>query len=1023
MKRLLLLIAFLMPAIILLAQDRIIKGKITDETGNPIPNASVLIKETRQGGTADANGNFAITADAKAKTLIFSFVGKETQEVPIKNRETFNVTLRQESAALEEVVVTGYQSIARRDVSGSVGKIKGSAIENKPVTSFDQALTGKAAGLQINTSSGLVGDNVVIRIRGAASINSGSQPLIIMDGVPLQQGNDGQLYNPVNVLQDINPNDIESVEVLKDASAAAIYGSRAAGGVILITTKKGRAGQTKVSYDMFIGQNQPSNNLRVLGTPEYTRIINTMRSNAGLADAAKPGDFNGDGQPDVVNTDWQKEVYRNGFTQQHNLSLSGGNDRSTYYASVNYTDFQNYIINNRLRRGSARLNATTKVGNWLTFGVNNQFSRTFQYGLGSGTGAAASGVPLAPLVYFPNVPVKDANGNFYLGQGGNTFGMGIIPNPVAVLLANYDNRQDYRYIGSFYGEAQIIKGLKFKSQYNTDVQTSYTSNFWGPDYGDGQGLGGLAQNVNTQAIIWSWYNTLTYNKKIAGVHDINLLGGFEYTRETAANQYAYGIGLNDPALPILTETNYSTTGTDNASLAEDGLASYFGTLNYGFKNKYLASFSFRADASSRFGKDHQFGYFPAGSLAWRISQENFMSNIKAVSDAKLRASYGITGNNNIGDFSYNSVYAPVQYADISAFALGNPGNSDLRWEKQKQLDIGLDFTLWNKINITTDYYDRKTQDLILNNPVLATLGFPGNTITQNIGQLKNTGFELSINSTNISRKDFSWTTNFNIAYSKNRVVSTNSAGDDVAGGFGLARPGVDLGTFYLIRWNGVNPQTGWATWLDANGNVKQYDPSAATAFRWTTLKDGTPTSAISGTDRVVLKGKTPYPKFYGGLSNTVNFKGFDLGVDVQYAFGFYVYNSTLSSLVTYTTQRNKSVELEKAWTTAGQVTNVPKLYWGDNQQSQASSEYLEKGDYARLKNVVLGYTFPRSVVQRMKISSLRFYVQGENLYTFTGYGGIDPEANANGNANIGLGIDQFRPYLPRTLTVGLNVTF
>ncbi len=1022
MKRLLLLIAFLTPAILLLAQNRTIKGRVTDEAGNPIPNASVTVKETRQGGTADANGNYLITVDSRAKTLLFSFVGKATEEVSIGNKSTINVTLRQESTALEEVVVTGYQSIARRDVSGSVSKIKGTAIADKPSTSFDQLLGGKAPGLQVSTSSGLIGDNVVIRIRGAASINSGSNPLIIMDGVPLQQGNDGQLYNPVNVLQDVNPNDIESVEVLKDASAAAIYGSRAAGGVILITTKKGRAGQTKINYDMFMGYNDPSNRMKVLGTPDYTSVINTMRENAGLGDAAKPGDFNGDGQPDVVNTDWQDEVYHKGFTQQQNVSMSGGNDRSTYFASLNYTDFQNYIINNRLRRGSARLNATTKVGNWLTFGMNNQFSRTFQYGLGSGTGNAASGIPLDPLLYFPNVPVRDMNGNFYLGQGGNSFGMGVLPNPVAVLLANFDNREDYTYIGSFYGEAQIIKGLKFKSQYNVDFQTSFGDQFWGPDYGDGQGLGGLAQTVNTQRKTWSWFNTLTYNTKIAGVHDINALGGFEYTRDKGFGEYAYGIGLNDPSLPILSETNYQLTGADNYSITEYGLASYFGTVNYGYKNKYLATFNFRADASSRFGKDNQFGYFPAGSVAWRLSEENFMKNIKAISDAKLRASYGVVGNDLIGDFTYNSVYGQVQYADVTGFARANPGNSSLRWEKQKQLDIGLDFTLWNKVNITTDYYNRRTQDLILNNPVLATVGFPGNSIVENIGQLKNSGIELGINSTNISRKNFTWTTNFNIAYSKSKVVSTNSAGDDLFGGFGIARPGVDLGTYYLIRWNGVNPQTGWATWLDGNGNVKQYDPSATTK-KWTTVKTGDSTGAITAADRVVLKGKTPYPKFYGGLSNSITFKGFDFSFDLQYAFGFYVYNSTLSSLVTYTTQRNKSTELLNAWTTAGQVTNVPKLYWGDNQESQASSRFLEKGDYVRVKNIALGYTLPRSIVQKMRLSSLRIYIQAQNLHTFTGYKGIDPEANANGNTNIGLGVDQFRPYLARTISAGLNVSF
>ena len=1024
MRKLLLLpLAILLLYGQLLAQNRTITGKITDENGNPLANVSVLVKGTNIGTVTREDGTYSISVPASATALIFSSVDKEANEVSIDNKETINANLKSTNASLSEVVVVGYQSIAKRNVTGSVSKIPGSDIENKPIFSFDQALTGKAAGVQINTSSGLIGDNVIIRVRGAASISSGSQPLIILDGIPLEQGNQGQLYNPVNALADLNPNDIESIEILKDASAAAIYGSRGAAGVIIITTKKGKAGTTKVDYDMFIGYNEPSNNVDVLNAENYTTVINKMRSNAGLPDAAKYGDIDGDGQIDIVNTNWQDEVYRKGVSQQHNVSMSGGTARSTYFGSINYSDFENYIINNRLRRGSARINATTKVGNWLTLGTNSQFSRTVQDGLGSGTGNAASGIPLGPLLYFPNVPVRDQNGEFYLIQGGNTFGMGVIPNPVAVLLANFDDRENYRYLGSFYGEAQLYKGLKFKTQYNIDYQTSFTDQFWNPDVGDGSGLAGLAQTVNTQNKTWSWFNTLTYNTRINNQHDINVLLGTEYTKSTGQAQYAFGIGLNDPSLTLLTSSNYGTTGADNYFLQNNGLASYFGSINYAYRNKYLATFNFRADASSRFGKDNQTGYFPSGSIAWRASEEEFLRDNKVINDLKIRASYGITGNQNIDEFGFAPAYEPTQYADIPAFTLSAPGNTKLRWERQEAFDIGLDMTIFKNVNIIFDYYNRKTRDLILNNPLLATVGFPGNTILENIGKLENKGVELTVNSTNIKTKDFTWTTNFNIAYSKNTVVATNTNGDDLFGGFGIARPGVDIGTYYLIRWGGVDPQTGWATFFDKDGNLKIYNPSEPAASRWTTAKDGQVTTPITADDRVVLEKKSPYPKFFGGLQNTISFKGFDFSVDAQYSIGSYLYNGTRASLSTFTSQRNKSTELLNAWSTSGQQTDIPKLFWGDNQQSQTSTRFLEKGDFLRLRSIVLGYSIPKNVTDRIKVTRIRIYAQVQNAHTFTGYSGIDPEANINGNANIGLGVDNFAPYLPRTMSVGLNVTF
>ncbi len=1008
----------------LLAQSRTITGRVSDANGAPIVGASVQVKGTNVGTITRDDGTFTIAVPANGRTLTISAVGQNTQELAIGSQNAYTVTMQAGSQQnMQEVVVVGYASVNRRALTGSVSKVQATEIENRPVTSFDQALTGKAAGLQVNTSSGLVGDNVIIRIRGAASLSNSSQPLIVIDGTPVVQGNLGQLYNPANALSDINPNDIESVEVLKDAASSAIYGSRASGGVILITTKRGRAGQVRVKYDGYYGITQPSRKMNVLNAGQYATTVNQMRANAGLGEVIKTGDFNGDGKPDE--TDWQEEAYRNGPTQSHNISMQGGSDRVQLFASVSYLDFNNYIINNRLRRGSARLNATVKATDWLTFGVNTFTSRGFQYGLGSGTGAAASGIPLGPLRYYPNVPVRDAAGNFYLGQGNNLLTVGILPNPIAPLTDNYDNYDTRRFTTSAYAEATLLRGLKFKTQFGADYRQSYDDQWWSPDFGDGQGLGGLAQNVDDENRNWNWFNTLSYTTRIGTKHEISALAGIEYTKRMSHYIYIYGIGVNDRSLQLITTSNYGTVSADEG-FSEDALASYFGNVNYTFGGKYDLTASFRADAFSGFGRNNLTGYFPAGAIGWRISEENFFQPLKnTITTMKLRGSYGVTGNQNIGSYTSFASYAAASYAELTpAVALTNPGNRDLRWERTAQLNIGMDLGLFkSRLNVTADYYRKKTIDLVLDNPVLGTLGFPGNIITQNIGEIESKGFELGIQSDNIRGKNFTWSTNFNFAYNKNKVLSTNAESNDIFSAPTIARVGKPLSAYYLIRWAGVNPETGYAMFLDANGNKKMYNPSAPTASRWTDEKGTNVVSAITSADRVVLDDKTPYPKFYGGMTNNLSFRGVDLSIDLQYALGVWIYNETLRGLMSYTSVNNKSTEVLKAWTSAGQQTDVPKLYWNDNQQNQASTRWLEKGDFVRIRNVQLGYNLPKSFIGGAKFSSVRVYAQVQNLYTFTGYKGIDPEANSNGNVNIGLGVDNNRPYLPRTITFGLNLGF
>ena len=1012
----------------LLAQTRTITGKVTDANGNPVSNASVFIKGTKVGTVTNTDGSYSLNVPMGAKTLVISSLNMLPEEVKIGAMAEYSLALKPQDVSMDEVVVVGYNTIARRSLTGSVSKVAGEAVSNKPVTSFDQALTGKAAGVLVNTSSGLVGDDVIIRVRGGASVSTGSNPLIVMDGVPLIQGNQQQLNSKFNALAELNPNDIESIEVLKDASAAAIYGSRGSAGVLIVTTKKGKAGQNNLSYDNYAGFNEAARKMKVLNAPAYMTTINKLRTNAGLQPSAFYGDINNDGKADTVDTDWQNELFHKGLVQNHNLAISGGSQRTTYFASLNYNENQGYIESTSQKRGSARLNVASKVTDWLQIGVNTQYSRTKMSNLGSGVGTAFSGVPNGPLTALPNIPVYGPDGKYYTGVGGNINLVSYTtPNPEAVTQLNYEDRDARRFIGSAFGEVQLIKGLKFKSQVNLDYASALIDAFWNKDIGDGTGPGGLRQNDYNEKNTWSWFNTLNYNRQIGADHELNVLAGAEYTRRTSSYTYNYGAGINDPDLLLISSANYQDVGGGSGIDKVDyGLASYFGWLNYGFRKKYLATFNFRTDADSRFGKDKRWGYFPSGSLAWRVTEEDFMRPYNFVKELKLRTSYGVTGNSNIGYFPAISTFAPNTYADIPVLTLSNPGNSALRWERLLQFDAGMDAVLWKNTSITLDYYNRKTIDLILNNPVLATLGFPGNTIKENIGELRSRGVELSIGTPVVRKRNFSWDINFNIAWNKTEVLATNFFGDDLydnndaTAQYSIARPGQPLGVFYLIRWSGVNPANGLPVFLDVNGNQKQYDKAANA---WTLLKDGTKTSAISATDRVALTDKSPYPKLYGGFNQTFSYLTFDASIDLQYALGYYIYNQSKQNLMNFGNSRNKSEDILDAWTKAGDNTDVPRLYWGDNTwATTASTRWLEKGDFLRIRNVQIGYTMPKTVTDRIKVSRIRFFVQASNLYTFTGYTGIDPEANSVGETNIGLGIDKFRPYLSRTYTMGINLS-
>ena len=1030
-----LLMFVLFSATQLWAQTKTVTGKVTDEKGMPVSGASVIADGTKppRGTSTNKEGLFTLTVPSTVKSLTISGVGTEKQTVNIGSSNAVTVTLSKKEEIIDEVTV-GYVRVNRKSIASAVTSIGSKPFDNTPITSLDQGLAGKATGLSVLNASGLVGGDVKINIRGIATLSSGTSPLIIMDGVPVVDGDQGQLYNKANALADINPADIESVEILKDAAATAIYGSRGTNGVILITTKKGKAGTNVVTYDNYVGIVTQSNKINVLNGTQYTSVLNTLARNAGqAADIANYPDLDGDGNPDIVSTDWNKVMTRPGFTQNHNVSVSGGTNKSNFFASANYNDLENYMLSNRQTRGSARMNYTTKVLNdKLEVGFRTTYSKNKTIGLGTGVGSSGAtslgGYPFAALTRYPNVPVFETNGDYFLGDGGNTIANNS-PNPLAAQVENYDNRVSNRFLGSVYAEAKFLKKFKFKTNIGVDYQSAFTTQFWSPNDGNNGALyNGVAQTVGSDQNIWNWSNTLVYDNKF-GEHTLNILAGNEYFRHKGAYNYAVGVGINDLSIKQINASNYGFVDVENSGQTDDdneGLASFFGGLNYSYKNKYYVTANFRRDAYSGFGYDSKWGNFPGASIAWRISDENFFGNkLKDIfTEAKIRLSYGKTGNNRVGQFGYLQRYVTALYADNPAVGLGAVGNSTLRWESNQQMNFGVDLVIKKKHSLTIDYFSKKSIDLVTSNPILQTGGI-GSSLIDNVGTIETKGVELSLKNPIIDKKDFSWISSFNFTYAKNNVIKVNDDPNktEIASGYGVAKEGYELGSARMIRWAGVNPANGLPTFLDINGVRKQYD-FANTSTPWTLVSDGTTTSPITAADRVILNGQTPNPKFFGGLSESFKYKNIDFSFDLQYAFDFKVYSNTLSTLHSFSSTRNKSTLILNAWTTPGQNTDVPRLYFGDAfWTGNLNTRWLYSGDFIRVKSLQIGYSLSPRVLKNLNITKWRFYVQGQNLYNFTNYPGTDPETSSLNTGAIGGGFDQFRPYLPRIVTFGMSVGF
>ncbi len=1031
------------------AQTRTLSGKVTDANGNPVPNASIIIKGTRTGTTSNAEGKYSLSVPSQARVLVFSSINLGQLEATIGNQTNIDVSLTAEDKSLQEVVVVGYGTQKRGDPTASVATINAKQLADKPVQSFDQALSGKAPGLNVIQPNGVLNNPPVIRIRGFNSITGTSSPLIVVDGMVIFSSDISVSTNSSanNPLGDINPADIESISVLKDAAATAVYGSRAANGVLIITTKKGKKGRARINYDTYAGWTSPYKLFDVLNAQQYVELKNEARANRNLTPAYFLDTLNGV----PIDTKWSDYIYRTGFQQNHSFNVSGANDNTRYYMSVGYSKQQGMIVNNDFERKQIRLSIDQKVNNWLNIGTNMNFTRSsnFSPNTGSGPNGGAFNTSGAARLAFVTAPVvspylADGSYNLKLPLSDNQMGRGKnldqtgFTNPVILNDLNSFSSSSDHLVGTIFAEIPLFKGLKFKTQYGVDYLIAENKSFSNPIHGDGLQTAaatddGTASNDIGKYNRWVFTNQLTYDNTFWVKHSINVVVAAEQQSSKTDRWSAKRSGVSDP---FYNEFQGGYTLNDNPPnnlLSENYLLSYLGRISYDFDKRYFLTVSLRRDAYSGYSPKNiagKWGTFPGVAIGYSLSKEKFWQNTaisNVISDLRVRASYGKVGNIATGDFQAISTYASGLYGTYSTLGFNNAGNPDLKWETSKKTDVGLSFGLFNgRLNGEVTYYNNNVDNIVLNVPTAASLGLPGNTILKNIGKMYNRGIEINLNGGIIQNREFTWNASFNITTLANKVTELAPGVNEIVGQTGglentnLTRPGYSIGSFYTVRTAGVNPANGNRIFIKRDGTKVQFELNKRYS-----LMDGTSVKDLVFNDEAVIIGQA-LPKLYGGFTNNFTYKGLDMNVDLFFNFGNYVYNGSKAGL---RDQRfwNNSVEVyNNRWKKAGDITNIPRVVFTDNisnGSAYAISENIEKGDFLKFRNISIGYTLKDPKLEAAGFNNIRFYVQVQNAITITSYTGIDPEISSNGNSNIAPGVDRNVVPQARTISVGLNVGF
>lgn len=1023
--------------------DRTLTGRVTDEKNEGLPGVSVILKGTQRGTVTDVDGRYKLDVPETGATLVFSFVGYLPQEVRLGNQTSVDVSLKTDSKVLDEIVVIGYGTTRKSDLTGAVSGVKEAQLMERPAPSLNQALSGRMPGVQVNTNSGRPGGRTTIRIRGFSSINSSNNPLYVVDGVMLPQGTGDQFSNPIDY---INPNDIVNVEVLKDASSTAIYGARGANGVILVSTRKGKAGESRVTYDSqfsvnTIGPNKP----KVLNAKEYLATEDLAYQNMAKYDpvgwaagkwtyldpkvrrtafsAAHPGVFDANLNP-LYDTDWFKESSQNKLSQNHQLGFSGGNERTQYSLSLNYRDDQGLIKTSYMKRYSGRFSIDDQVKSWLKIGGTMSYNYQTENLVDINDAVARQIVedfPFLPVRY-PDSGVFAENRDYPYAEGS---------------MSSVHRLTDRKYIqntqtilGSLFTNITFGKGLEMRTVLGTNIQTQEINQSQTRTLNIGNN--GNASTNNNRQNFWSLENYLTYNKQIGQDHSFTGLLGLSW-QET--NTFGFGASVSGFATDYFTFNNLGA-GAINPAVSSGAsrfaFNSYFGRINYGYKNKYLFTATGRADGSSKFGENHKFAFFPSAALAWRVSEEDFLKGNNAISNLKVRASYGLTGNSEIPPYSslsllssnYATIYNDTRTGGTGINRLANP---DLRWEKTAQTDVGLELGLFKgRVTIEADYYYRLTTDMLLDAPVPRTSGYA--TIRRNVGSMENKGFEFGLNTVNINRGQFSWNTSFNISLNKNKVLALatpsdifNVGGPNFTNPTNIIRVGEAVGSFWGLTRVGV-----W-------GTAEREEAAKFTSYRngLTILPgdikylDVNGDKAITDADRSIIGNGSP--KGWGAMTNNIRFGNFDATLELQYMFGNKVMLMNLhasedrqalansySSVLNAWTENNQGSQIaEVRDTRAGYVTNV-------------DSHWIKNGSFLRGKNLLFGYTFPATLTNKLKINRLRVYASSQNFFLLledpiVGDPEVTPTNQANENSAFSQGMIWHNYPKPTTYLLGLQI--
>ena len=997
-----------------------VKGRITDAgNGQPLPGVNVIIKGSSTGSSSDLEGRYEINAPDNA-TLVFSFVGFETQEISVGNKTTIDVQLKTDSKVLSEVVVIGYGTVKKSDLTGAVATIKAEQLMDKPVPNVSQALQGKIAGVEVSVNSNAPGAAAKVRVRGLGSINSSLDPLYVVDGVIGVDANS------------INPNDIASLEVLKDASSTAIYGARGANGVIMISTKRGREGGTKVTYDGNVNVSDLNRHVKTLNSDEFVKVYNEAYANgtkfdpnggvwtppAALNHANFPLLFDSNDKP-LYNTNWEKETYKPATSNSHNLGFQGGNKTTQYSLSLGYLDQNGIMITSAFKRYNVRFTLDNQVNKWLKVGGNLSLIKSKQRMVSDGNGGL--NVPRMVSEEVPIVPVKYPDGTW---AGNNDIaGLEGGPNPVNIANNRYTINNNLQILGNAYMQFHIAEGLDFKTDFGYNVNAQKNNYFSSQNLAHlSKDQGGVANIRGYLNSYWQSENYLTYNKTINERNRFTALLGASWQRYNQETDFVETQNFIDDIFAWHTLGSGSVRSSSTSSDYQWSMNSYFARLTYNLDEKYLFTATGRYDGSSKFGANNKFAFFPSVGAAWRISEEDFLKGNKNITNLKLRASYGISGNQEIGQYQSIAQIQPntvvlggAQQSVLSPNYLGNP---NLKWERSLQFDAGVELGIRENIDLTVDYYNRTTKDLLLQAPIPWSAGQRSSNVYENVGSVRNSGIEVSLNTTNIQKKDFTWTTSFIFAANTNKILTLNNGNADIfpgpnfLGQNNVLRVGSPIGSLYGMTRLGT------------------YSTDEASLAAEHGLKPGDRKYIYNadGSNYYSIIGRTT-PKWTGNFNSTFKYKGFDFSFDIRFVEGINTAANFKHSVEDRQTIANSLATVLDAWTPDHQNTMISQVRnYKFAQDSHFDTWWVENGSFIRAQNVTLGYSVSQNTLEKLKLSKLRIYASVQNLFVITKYTGYDPEvdtfnASYGNNSSFSQNLDFFANPRPRVWNLGLSLTF